>query len=178
MRNSGLYAPLRLRIQGLLVVEKPTSHRGATMKPVIAFLTFLLLLSTIAAEEDCEPSGDAPPAATSTPRPTPTPTVSVSDIEAMVVGNMLEQQQVVDAAISQDGKEISLVLIVSYATNAIYAAQLAENFVRLTKSLLKDGGVGKEIGTGEYDYVIGVYYPNEELFGMGAKARTADRISW
>ena len=148
------------------------------MKPVLAILTFLLLLSTIAAEEDCEPSGDAPPAATGTPRPTPTPTVSVSDIEAMVIPNILEYQQVVDAAISQDGKKISLVLVVNYATNASHAAQLAENFLRLTKAMLKDGDIGKEIGTGEYDYVIGVYYPNEDLFGKGAKARTSDRITW
>ena len=38
--------------------------------------------------------------------------------------------------------------------------------------------MGKDIGRGEYDYLIGVYYPNEDLVGMGVKARTADRITW
>ena len=77
----------------------------------------------------------------------------------------------------QDGKKFSLVLVVNYATSASHAAQLAENFVRMTKTLLGDGDVGKTIGTGESDYVIGVYFPNEDLLGMGAKARTPDRIT-
>ena len=150
-------------------LQQWTAYQG-----VLVILSLLL----IAADSDCEVPEDRAPAATSTPRSSPTPAVSVSDIEAMVIPNMLNHEVVIDAAMTQDGKTVNLVLVVSYAINMSYAQQLAENFVRMTKSLLKDGEVGKDIGRGEYDYLIGVYYPNEDLVGMGAKARTADRITW
>ena len=91
---------------------------------------------------------------------------------------MREQPRVVDAAINREGEAVSLVLIVDYATDMGYAAQLADNFVRQAKAMLKDGQVGKEIGRGKYDYVIGVYLPNKEQLGLGAKARSSDRITW
>ena len=86
--------------------------------------------------------------------------------------------EVRDAAVSQKGDQLSLVLVVRFATNTQRAKTLGENFVRLTKSLGPDSSPGKEIGKGTYDYVIGVYYPNERQVALGAKARTAERISW
>ena len=56
--------------------------------------------------------------------------------------------------------------------------EIGENFVRMTKSLMKDGAPGREIGKGKYNYLIGVYYPNEKTVALGAKARTADRLTW
>ena len=41
-----------------------------------------------------------------------------------------------------------------------------------------DSPPGKTIGTGRYDYVIGVYYPNERALVKGAKSRVSNRISW
>ena len=98
----------------------------------------------------------------------------------MAVPTMMAYPRVRDAAVGQDGKTLSLVLVVDHAIDPSYAQQLGDNFVRMTKTLLQDGETpGKQlIGKGEYDYIIGVYYPNEELLAMGAKARTADRISW
>ena len=34
------------------------------------------------------------------------------------------------------------------------------------------------IGEGIYDYVVGVYYPNEKQLASGAKAKNARRITW
>ena len=98
----------------------------------------------------------------------------------MAVPTITGYPRVRDAAVGQDGNTLSLVLIVDYATDPSYAQQLGDNFVRLTKSLLQDGETpGKHsIGTGKYDYLIGVYYPNEKSVVMGAKSRAADRISW
>ena len=86
--------------------------------------------------------------------------------------------EVVDAAITQDGNSLSLVLIVRSATNAPRARELGDNFVRQVKTFSDDDSPGKEIGTGRYDYLIGVYYPNEKQVVSGAKNRVAARISW
>ena len=83
-----------------------------------------------------------------------------------------------DAAISQDGRDLSLVLVVAYATNERYAKQLGENFVRMLKSLSQDDPPGQSIGTGIYNYLVGVYLPNGDRVALGAKARTSDRITW
>ena len=151
---------------------RTTSRRLAGWTACHSILVVLSLLF-IAADSDCEVPEDPAPAASSAPRPSPIPTVSVGDIKGMVIPNIVNQEVVIDAAMTQDGKTVNLVLVVSYAINMSYAQQLSENFVRMTKSLLKDGEVGKEIGRGEYDYLIGVYYPNEDLVGMGAKARAS-----
>ena len=110
---------------------------------------------------------------------TPVPTRSVDEVAAMAVLTIMGYPRIRDAAVGQDGKTLNLVLIVDYATDPGYAQQLGDNFVRLTKSLLQDGETPSErIGTGEYDYLIGVYYPDEKRVVMGAKSRTSDRISW
>ena len=101
-----------------------------------------------------------------------------ANIQAMAVATIKENSGVVDAAINQDGKTVSLVIIVGYATNERWAKEVGENFVRLVKSLSQDSQPGKMIGRGMYDYLIGVYYPDQERMALGAKARNADRISW
>ena len=65
-----------------------------------------------------------------------------------------------------------------YATSVDYARQLGDHFVRMLKSFSDDDPPGKTIGSGKYDYLIGVYYPNEKAITQGAKARFADRITW
>ena len=86
---------------------------------------------------------------------------------------------VLDAAAIQDGKKISLVLIVAAMTNEFQARVLGDNYVRMAILLLDDGKVGKDdLGRGEYDYLVGVYYVNEELVAMGAKVGVAERITW
>ena len=139
-------------------------------------LVVLFAVATLAAEGDCETRNT--PDTPERPRSTATPTVNVADIRDVVISTIEDYPRVRDAAISQDGKRLSLVIIVDYGTDPDYAQELGDNFVRMTKSLLRDGGVGQRIGTGKYDYLIGVYYPNEQKVALGAKARSADRISW
>ena len=55
---------------------------------------------------------------------------------------------------------------------------MGENFVRLCKTFIEDDSPGRTIGRGKYDYLIGVYYPNEKRVAQGAKSRVANRISW
>ena len=83
-----------------------------------------------------------------------------------------------DAAIAQDGRKLSLVIIMNAAATEEYAKEVGENFVRYLKSTSPDESPGKEVGSGIYDYLIGVYTPTEKAIAEGAKARGARRISW
>lgn len=118
------------------------------------------------------------PRATLTSRPPSRPVVAEIDVKDAIVAGISGYPEVLDAAIHQYGDQISLVLIIGYQTNEGRARELGDNFVRMAKSLLRDGGVGKRIGRGEYDYLVGVYYRNEELVAMGTKVGVADRLSW
>ena len=91
---------------------------------------------------------------------------------------MRANPEVLDVGISQSGSDISLVLIVQARTSTSRARDLGENFVRMYKSLSDDDPPGRSIGTGRYNYLIGVYYPNKKPVASGAKVSFADRISW
>ena len=120
-------------------------------------------------------------------QPTAVPTIDVSRLTPVAAPvtarglalSVIRQYALVrDAAMSQDGNQVSLVLVVDYAIDPDYARQLGDNFVRLAKSFLDDDPPGKAIGRGKYDYLIGIYYPNEKQLALGAKSRVSDRISW
>ena len=116
---------------------------------------------------------------TATPLPTPSPTsTSTVTINDVILIAIQDYPEVIDAVIVQEDQTISLVLLVGYATNTARAKELGDNFVRLYKSLSDDDAPGKSIGRGKYDYLIGVYYPDEKQIVLGAKARSADRITW
>ena len=78
-------------------------------------LVILVAVATLAAEGDCETRNA--PDTLERPRPTATPTVSVADIRDIVIASIEDYPRVRDAAISQDGNQISLVIIVDYATD-------------------------------------------------------------
>lgn len=86
--------------------------------------------------------------------------------------------EVQDAAIVQDGERLSLALIVGYATNEETAKELGDSFVRMVKSSSGDTPPGKEIGSGIYTYLIGVFYPDESEVASGAKCGTCESIYW
>ena len=110
-----------------------------------------------------------------TEQPPPSLTSEQKNLAIQVIK---EYPEVRDAAVGQDGKELSLVVIVDYATSIERVKNLGDNFVRLVKTYGPEPSPGKEIGKGLFDYLIGVYYPNEKLAAMGAKASFSDHISW
>ena len=99
-------------------------------------------------------------------------------VDSMVTSSIEANREVADSAITRQGKQVKLVLVVRSATSKSRAQQLGENFVRMYKSMSDDQGPGQSVGRGKYDYIIGVYYPNEKPVAIGAKASIADRISW
>ncbi len=83
-----------------------------------------------------------------------------------------------DAAISQDGNDLSLVLVVGNAINEQHAKRLGDNFVRMLKSLGPDDPPGQDIGAGKYNYLVGVYFPDGQRLVQGAKSSNSQRIAW
>ena len=152
----------------------------------IAVVSIVIVLWTSACGGDPqpEPVPTAVPTATPTlePTSTPVPTLeqpTIEEVGQIIIESIKDYPEVRDAAISQDDRTFSLVLVVAQATSQSKAQQLGDNFVRMTKTFLQDGEApGLQIGRGEYDYLIGVYRPNEERIASGAKSRGADRISW
>ena len=96
----------------------------------------------------------------------------------MATASITEYPEVIDAAISQKGNDVSPVLIVGYSTSQQRAEELGDNFVRMVKSLSQDSSRGKDVGKWMYSYLIGVYYPNEKELAQGGKSKVSDRISW
>ena len=104
--------------------------------------------------------------------------LSVDVIEMAVLG--IEQyDDVLEASIAQDGEDLSLAIKVPYAMSAERARQLGDNFVRMVKTISKDGEApGTAIGRGEYDYLITVFMPNGSPIAQGAKVGSSPRITW
>jgi len=126
----------------------------------IAFAILMVILLAIS----CGPS--APP-----------PQITEEQINLAVQG-IKEYPDVQDAAVHQEGKELSLVVIVDYGTSEKGAKELGDNFVRMVKTFGPEPAPSKEIGEGMFDYMIGVAYPNEEMVAIGAKVSFADHITW
>ena len=114
----------------------------------------------------------------SEPSPELTPELTAKQ-KQLAIDSITAQDLVIDAAISQDGKELSLVVVINSAANEEYAKEVGDNFVRLTKSFGPEEAPRQEIGPGLYDYVIGVYSPqSDNPIVIGAKVSSARRIIW
>lgn len=138
---------------------------GVVASSFLLFAGFVVALIVVASgSEDAANQADTP--------------IISGDVQAIVITQIGGDPVVRDAAITQRGDDISLVLIVGYATSEAKAKSLGDNFVRLTKSLSQDTPPGRMIGRGIYNYLVGVYYPNEERLAKGAKVAFSDRISW
>ena len=100
------------------------------------------------------------------------------DARWMATDTISQYDEVIDAAISQEGAKLSLALIVRNGTPERRAKELGDNFVRLVKTYSPDDTPGKEIGQGLYDYVVGVRSIDGDDIAMGAKVATSPRITW
>ena len=85
---------------------------------------------------------------------------------------------VLEASISQDGKRLSLGLVVRPETTQDRAQELGDNFLRLVKTFGPEALPGKEIGSGTFDYAITVAYADGTTIANGAKEPNSTRITW
>ena len=98
--------------------------------------------------------------------------------KSLAIESIKGYKGVIDAAIIQKGKKVTLVIIVEYRISKSYAKELGDNFLRLVKTFSKDTSPTKEIGKGIYDYLVGVYTPDQKQIVMGAKVDFARKITW
>ena len=100
------------------------------------------------------------------------------DIQDMAITAIKQYALVRQASVHQDGPRVNLVLLVDYGIDHDYARQLGDNFVRMVKALGPDESPGKTVGEGRYEYVVGVYTPDEERVVLGVKVRSDEDITW
>lgn len=109
----------------------------------------------------------------------PLPKIETSCLE-LAQSSLIDEKLVNDASAQVKDDTIYLVLMVNAATNIETAKRLGDNFLRLTKSLCKDGEApSKRIGKSNYNYQIGVFASGSESeIARGAKIDVSPVISW
>ena len=138
----------------------------------LVVLLVIVIAVSVSGEDSSQKVRRADPASTTSDIVIP------ADVKTVILTAIQQNQEVVDAAIEQDGSDVSLVLVVRSFTSEDRAKELSDNFVRLTKTLSPDTVPGRTIGQGIYSYLVGVYYSDETQIVLGAKVRSSDRITW
>ena len=86
---------------------------------------------------------------------------------------------VIDAALTQHGRTVSLSLVVSVATQPETARTLGERFVGLVKTAaMVEPNPNTEIGTGEFDYIVHISSPDTRLIAQGRKTTIDTQLQW
>jgi len=99
--------------------------------------------------------------------------------ERRAIRALTDYNDVTDAALSQSGTTLSLVLVVAKDVSSDRAKELGVLFVKMVKFHGPDiKPVRVHPGPGNLDYVITVTYPDEEKIAKGAKNRIASVITW
>lgn len=102
-----------------------------------------------------------------------------SKTKEMAINGIKKSPEIIEALITQKGKDLSLVLIVPANTSREKAKDLGENFVRMVKIFSKKApDPGNKIGKGIYSYLVSVYTKNEKKIALGEKVQTAENITW
>jgi hypothetical protein len=115
----------------------------------------------------------------STTEPEVSPSEIIDHEKTLAVTSVKNYPEVVDAAVKQDGRKVSLVVIVRRGTSVGKAKQLGNNFLRMVKTFSKaEPNPGTQIGSGVFDYLIGIYTPDQKELVLGAKVRNSPRITW
>ena len=142
---------------------------GVLVAVAIGAVMFLIM--------DDAPQNRRPRAASASSTQTRAPSFTASQKD-MATSAIEQYPEVINSRIGQSGMKLSLVLIVFPTTSISRAKQLGDSFVRMVKTFSPDTSPGKLIGQGRYDYMIGVYYPNEQQVALGAKVGGARSLSW
>lgn len=99
----------------------------------------------------------------------------------MAVGTTLQTPEVSDAAISVKNDTISFAVIVGASTNKETAQEIGDNFIRQL-SAFTDGSTPRKDYYGElydeFDVLITIAGPAENIIAQGAKVRTSPKITW
>ena len=96
-----------------------------------------------------------------------------------MIKSYLTNPDISEVTISQDGSALSFVMIVNCATSEDAARTMGEGFVRKVKQWGPDPDpTTAEIGTGEYDYSVGISCENGTTIAKGSKTSDSSEIVW
>ena len=102
-----------------------------------------------------------------------------ADAQQLAIRGIENEAAGIDAAITQRGTDLALVVIVGQPVTVDRAHQLGDNFVRMTKTFAKnEPNPTRDIGRGTYSYTVGVYNRDKTLIAMGAKVASSPRLTW
>lgn len=105
------------------------------------------------------------------------PTLPVS-AKNLAVDEILGFPDVLGAAVGQDGRRLSLAVVVAFGSAESAARDVGDSFVRTVKSHGPESAPTNEIGKGDFDYFVTVVYPDRTVIARGAKISSSTRIIW
>ena len=106
---------------------------------------------------------------------TPPPEIT-DDQKAQAVQAMKDEPGVIDAAIHQEGEDLSLAIMAEFDTPEVRAKLLAKKFINMVMLYGPEDQLNWEEGI--FDYLVTVIYPDEQVIVQGAKVSFADHITW
>ena len=111
----------------------------------------------------------------------PVPIMSQEEKE-LAVAIIVGYREVTAAEITQENSILDLVLVVKPGTGNTPAKKLGDQFIRTVKTVGPDENPptygNRQIGTGKFNYYIGIYYPDKTELLMGTKFAVDSTISW
>ena len=111
----------------------------------------------------------------------PVPIMSEEEKE-LAIAIIVGYREVTAAEITQENSILDLVLVVKLGTGNTVAKKLADQFIRTVKTVGPDENPAtygnRQIGTGKFNYYIGIYYPDKTELLMGTKFAVDSTISW
>ena len=111
---------------------------------------------------------------------TPEEVELLADDEVEVANSVImRDSEVLEAGAVQDGRTISLEIVVKADIPPELALELGESYTQLIKIYGPDTATpGREVGKGDYDYNIVVAYPDGTIVGRGVKAKSDTDVEW
>ena len=115
--------------------------------------------------------------ATKTPLPPPT----LSEVTKRLAIDQIfitGYPHVQNATVTQNGKELSLAIVVVPGTSEAQAKEIGDSFVGLVKSFSIGSNPGQGTGGGTFDFLITVAYPDNTVVAQGAEVGSSGHITW
>ena len=98
--------------------------------------------------------------------------------KSLAIDGIKQYPEVENAVVAQEGKQLSLVVMVVPGTSEARAKELGDSFLRMVKAHGPGPEPGEKIGKGVFDYLVSVITWDEALYVMGAKLSSSEHITW
>jgi len=160
---------------GSLIEKKSKSSR---LRFVALIILLPLVIVTIAAMNGGNALRSLTPDESETSPIRTTPLLG-HKVRSLAIKKMRAHEVVVDAAINQEGDELSFLLIVAQGTSTAQAETLGSDFVQILESSIKETSKPEaDFVSDRYSVLIGVYTPDQNRIAVAAKSRNESDLDW